>query len=51
VTTEIRTAYEVYATQVTAVEEVGTDALPGLEKRELGAAELRGGEIGLPNYC
>jgi cobalt-zinc-cadmium efflux system outer membrane protein len=49
VTTEIRTAYEVYATQVTAVEELERDALPGLEENEtLARRSFEEGEIGLP---
>jgi cobalt-zinc-cadmium efflux system outer membrane protein len=49
VITEIRTAYEVYTTQVTAVEELERDALPGLEENEtLGRRSFEEGEIGLP---
>jgi cobalt-zinc-cadmium efflux system outer membrane protein len=49
VTTEIHTAYEVYATQVTAVEELERDALPGLEENEtLARRSFEEGEIGLP---
>jgi outer membrane protein, heavy metal efflux system len=49
VTTEIHTAYEVYATQVTAVEELERDALPGLEENEtLVRRSFEEGEIGLP---
>ena len=47
-TTEIRTAYDVYATQVTAVEELERDALPGLEENEtLARRSFEEGEIGL----
>jgi outer membrane protein, heavy metal efflux system len=49
VTTEIHTAYEVYATQVTAVDELERDALPGLEENEtLARRSFEEGEIGLP---
>ena len=49
VTTEIHTAYEVYATQVTAIEELESDALPGLEENEtLARRSFEEGEIGLP---
>jgi cobalt-zinc-cadmium efflux system outer membrane protein len=49
VTIEIRTAYQVYATQVTAVEELERDALPGLEENEmLARRSFEEGEIGLP---
>jgi cobalt-zinc-cadmium efflux system outer membrane protein len=49
VTIETRTAYQVYATQVTAVEELERDALPGLEENEtLARRSFEEGEIGLP---